>query len=102
MRDGRYSKTRLIIQDKTSGARFLVDMRADLSVLPRGWRVHGQPSTTLKLFATNGSVIPTFGKRKLYLNLGLRRDFVWTFVVANVAQPIIGRLPQTFRIVGRH
>ena len=34
--------------------------------------------------------IPTFGTRSLSLNLGLRRDFHWIFVVAEVSKPILG------------
>jgi hypothetical protein len=42
------------------------------------------------LCAANGSTIHTYGWLPLSLNLGLRRDFTWRFVVANVTHPIIG------------
>ena len=42
------------------------------------------------LFAANGTPIPTYGWITQSLNLGLRRDFVWRFVVAEVHTPIIG------------
>ncbi|KAJ8937728.1 hypothetical protein NQ318_017119 [Aromia moschata] len=32
----------------------------------------------------------TYGTRFMCLNFGLRRDFVWRFVIADVAKPIIG------------
>lgn len=40
--------------------------------------------------AVNGSSIPTFGRKSLTLNLGLRRAFKWIFVVADVHKPILG------------
>lgn len=42
------------------------------------------------LTAANGSVIHTYGTLKLHLDLGLRRDFSWNFLVADVDRPIIG------------
>jgi cleavage and polyadenylation specificity factor subunit 1 len=42
------------------------------------------------LCAANGTTIHTYGWLPLNLNLGLRRDFTWRFVVANVTRPIIG------------
>jgi len=40
--------------------------------------------------AANGSVIATYGTVTLQLNLGLRREFPWRFIIADVLQPIIG------------
>ena len=42
------------------------------------------------LSAANGTPIQTFGTITLELNLGLRRAFIWNFVVANIDKPIIG------------
>jgi hypothetical protein len=42
------------------------------------------------LCAANGITIHTYGWLPLSLNLGLRRDFTWRSVVADVTQPIIG------------
>ena len=38
----------------------------------------------------NDTPITTYGKRSLTLNLGLRRNFQWIFLVADVKKPIIG------------
>jgi hypothetical protein len=38
----------------------------------------------------NGTIIHTSGWLPLNLNLGLRRDFTWQFVVADVTHPLIG------------
>lgn len=43
-----------------------------------------------ELFAANNSKIKTFGQKLLRLDLGLRRDFVWPFVIADIQKPIIG------------
>lgn len=40
--------------------------------------------------AANGTVIKTYGLIQLKLNLGLRRDFLWNFVIADVSSAIIG------------
>ncbi|CAK9810898.1 Transposon Tf2-9 polyprotein [Anthophora plagiata] len=46
--------------------------------------------TGYELAAANGTPIATYGTKTLTLNLGLRRDFTWRFVVADVSKPIIG------------
>lgn len=43
-----------------------------------------------ELTAANGTIIPTYGYIHLLFNLGLRRDFRWKFIVADVPKPIIG------------
>ena len=42
------------------------------------------------MYAANGFTINTYGVRTFELDLGLRRAFMWKFVVADVAKPIIG------------
>jgi hypothetical protein len=43
-----------------------------------------------ELFAVNGTTIAIYGTILLSLNLCLRRDFKWRFIVADVPKPIIG------------
>lgn len=43
-----------------------------------------------QLRAANGSLIETYGFITLSLNLGLRRDFNWKFIIAGVTKPMIG------------
>lgn len=83
-------KARLLIRDRKSGISFLVDTGADISVLPRNLAGQSSAPSKLKLFAANNSVINTYGQKLLNLNFGLRRSFLWNFVIADVAQPIIG------------
>lgn len=51
---------------------------------------NGQAGKAYELFAANGSTIATYGNVPLTLNLGLRREFKWPFVVADVNSAIIG------------
>ena len=44
----------------------------------------------MELYAANGSKIRTYGKKLLKLDFGLRRNFTWPFVIADVKQSIIG------------
>lgn len=69
--------------------RFLVDTGADVSVLPRTWAKNATRTNRL-LYVANHSEIATYGERRFILDLGLRRDFAWIFIVANVTQPILG------------
>lgn len=43
-----------------------------------------------KLYAANGTEIKTYGLHVMELDLKLRRCFRWTFIIADVKQPIIG------------
>lgn len=82
--------SRLFITDQTTKEEFLIDTGSDLCVYPRA-RVRG-PVTKAKyeLFAANSSHISTYGLRTFNLDLGLRRAFLWKFVIADVTKPIIG------------
>ena len=72
------------IVDKTMGTRFLVDTGSEVSVIPTSFSDRRHPPDKLTLTAVNNTPIPTYGKRSLTLNLGLRRSFSWIFIVADV------------------
>ena len=78
------------ITDNNSAHRFLIDTGAKVSVMPPTRTDRKHPQEGCNLLAVNGSSIPTYGKRSLTLNLGLRRVFRWIFIVANVQAPILG------------
>jgi hypothetical protein len=59
-------------------------------VYPRKLIPRRRERVNYDLCAANGTTIPTYGWLSLSLNLGLRRDFTWRFVVADVTQPLIG------------
>lgn len=70
-----------------------MDTGACVSVIPVKKKFSSVPiasDNNYKLYAANGSEIKTFGVRTLVLDLNLRRAFRWTFIVADVKQPIIG------------
>ena len=79
---------RLFIEDKNSRIKFLVDSGADVSLVPAG--PDAKVSTDYKLYAANGTEIPTYGIRVLTLDLGLRRPFQFPFILAKVSKGIIG------------
>lgn len=82
---------RLCVKDCNSGLRFLIDTGANVSVIPVN-RVHATKTVSSKytLFAANGTHINTYGLKTLVLNLKLRRSYRWTFIIADVRQPILG------------
>ncbi|XP_064462670.1 uncharacterized protein LOC135373387 [Ornithodoros turicata] len=57
------------IVDRVSGLRLLVDTGAEVA---------------------NGSIIPVYGQQSLTLNIGLRSDFRWLLLLADVTQAILG------------
>lgn len=81
---------RILLADPTSKLRFLIDTGADISVIPVSYGAQAAVNDGLVLYAANGTKIPTFGTKRLTLDLNLRRCFTWSFVIAKVEQPIIG------------
>lgn len=84
------STGRLFIADRKTKIQFLVDTGSDLCVFPRSMIRERRSKTNYQLCAANGSSIETYGYAHLRLDFGLRRDFPWRFVVADVTKPIIG------------
>ena len=81
---------RLFVMDRNFKQRYLVDTGSDLCILPRRLLPGRRERTDYTLYAANGTTIPTYGWASRSLNLGLRRDFTWRFVIADVDLPIIG------------
>lgn len=80
---------RLCVIDVDSRERFLVDTGADISVLAAKNKKQST-SSAYKLYAANNTPIRTYGEKTLTLNLGLRRCFRWTFIIADVKTSILG------------
>lgn len=83
---------RLIISDMNSNNKFLIDTGADISVIPPNETTTTditQPSP-IQCFAANGTPIRIHGSIQLNINLGLRRDFPWTIIIADVKSPVLG------------
>lgn len=81
---------RLFIQDRLNSINFLIDSGAEVSVLPKKFAQVTQCTTDIALSGANGSTIATYGCRMLTLDLGLRRTFRFSFIIAAVNHPIIG------------
>ena len=79
----------LFIKDKISGLKYLVDTGAEVSVLPPS-RVSARCPSAIQLHAANATTIKTYGQRLLNVGIGLRRQFPWGFLVADIQQPILG------------
>ncbi|UYV60514.1 hypothetical protein LAZ67_1001391, partial [Cordylochernes scorpioides] len=80
---------RLFVTDKNTGLRFLVDSGADISIIPPKDK-NRMPSSNYKLYAANGTEIVTYGTKVRNLDIRLRRQFQWPFVIANTNRAIIG------------
>ncbi|GFT42633.1 transposon Ty3-I Gag-Pol polyprotein [Nephila pilipes] len=78
---------RPFVFDRKTGIKFLADSGADVSLIPAscGDKVIGD----FKLYDANGTEIPCFGHKILTLDLGLRRDFQWPFIIAKVNKGIL-------------
>lgn len=59
-------------------------------MIPRNLYPERKDRVNYKLLAANNTTIATYGWISLSLDLGLRRDFTWSFMVADVQEPIIG------------
>ena len=68
---------------------FLVDTVSQVSILPPSDWVHQHSPCGLPLVAANGTTIATFGSHFRSLCFG-SSQFSWSFVVAEVTQPILG------------
>ncbi|XP_068994249.1 uncharacterized protein [Neodiprion pinetum] len=84
-----WTETRLHVFDKNTGTRFLVESGSVVSILPCS-AATARSSSHPNLSAANGSIIKCRGRRLAQLDMGLRRNFVWSFVLADISTPIIG------------
>ncbi|GFV88989.1 retrovirus-related Pol polyprotein from transposon 17.6 [Trichonephila clavipes] len=62
---------------------------SEICVIPPSPTMNKSPQSNFSLFAAN-TKIPAYGMVRKELNLGLRRPFIWTFIIADVSSPIIG------------
>ncbi|GFU77045.1 uncharacterized protein TNCV_3729111 [Trichonephila clavipes] len=82
--------SRLFLLDRKSGQKLIIDSGSEICVIPPSPTMNKPPQSNFSLFATNNTKIPTYGMVRKELNLGLRRPFIWTFIIADVSSPIIG------------
>ena len=68
--------------DRDSKTKFLMDTGADVCVFLKKL-VHGpRKSDEYKLFSVTDTLFCAYGLVILSLNLGLRREFRWAFIIA--------------------
>lgn len=84
------TSNRLCVHDRNTHERFLVDTGADISVWAATNKLKKIDPRAYRLFAANNTPINTYGEKTTKLDFGLRRNFVWTFVVADVKMSILG------------
>ncbi|GFW41313.1 transposon Tf2-11 polyprotein [Trichonephila clavipes] len=82
--------SRLFLLDRKSGQKFLIDSGSEICIIPPSPTMNKSPQSNFFLFAANNTKIPAYGMVRKELNLGLRRPFIWTFIIADVSSPIIG------------
>jgi hypothetical protein len=83
------SSARLFVTDQTSKQRYLVDTGSDLCIFPSKLLPGYRECMDYNMYAANSTTIPTYRWTFWSLNLGLRRDFTWWFMIADVQLPII-------------
>jgi len=81
---------RLFMKDRISKIGYLIDTGSDVSVYPHSMIRDKTRVEAYHLYAANGSEIKTYGTLTLQPDFGLRRAFPWRFIIADIAQPIIG------------
>ena len=80
----------LYVADKRHKCKYLIDTGAAVSVLPKSCANGISDADSLPLVAANKTTIDTYGNCKRVVDVGLKREYPWTFIVADVKQPIIG------------
>ena len=80
----------LYVADKGRKCKYLIDTGAAVSVLPKSCANGISDADSLPLVAANNSTINTYGNCKRVVDVGLKREYPWTLIVADVQQPIIG------------
>ena len=65
-------------------------MGAAVSVLPKSCANMTSEAACLPLVAANNTTLNTYSNCRRVVDVGLKRDYAWTFIVVDVKQPIIG------------
>ena len=76
----------------------MIDTGAAVSVLPRSCANRAVDSDSLSLVAANDLTITTYGTSKCIVDVGLKRKYLWTFIFADIKQPILGQIFQYITI----
>ena len=94
--------SRLFIFDRSTQQNFLIDSGSDVSAIPvSSFSDFRFKNPIYTCTAANGTAVNVYGTKLLRLDLGLRRNFYYPFLLASVTKPIIGAdfLKQTGLII---
>ena len=80
----------LDLADKHNKCNYLIDTGAVVSVLLKSCAKRTSDAACLPLVAANNTIVNTYGTSRRAVDVGLKRYYAWTFIVADVKQPIIG------------
>ena len=80
----------LYVADKCNKCKYLIESGAAVSVLPKSCTNKISDADCLPLVAANNTTINTYSYSKRVVDVGLKCDYTWNFIVADVQQPIIG------------
>ena len=80
----------LYVPDKRNKCKYLIYTGAAVSVLPKSCANRTSDAACLPLVAANNTTINTYGTSRRIVDVGLKRDYAWTFIVADIKQPTIG------------
>ena len=70
----------LYVADKGHKCRYLIDRGAAVSVQPKSCANGILDADSLPLVAANNSTIHTYGTCKRVVDVGLKREYPWTFI----------------------
>ena len=88
----KLSPSRLLyVADKQNKCNYLIATGAAVSVLPRSCANGTADTDSLPLVAANNSTITTYGTWKRTVNMGLKKEYSWTFIVTDINQPCTTR-----------
>ena len=79
----------IYVTDKRNKCKYLIDTGAAVRVLPKSCANRTTDTTSLPLVAANNTTITTYGTSKRIVDVGLKRKYAWTFIIADIKQPII-------------
>ncbi|GFW63158.1 hypothetical protein TNCV_1567371 [Trichonephila clavipes] len=68
-------------RNRKSGQKFLVDSGSEICVILPSPTMNKSPQSNFSLFAANNAKDSAYGMVRKELNLGLRRPFIWTFII---------------------
>ena len=92
----------LYVTDKRNKCKYLIDTGAAVSVLPMSCANRTTDTTSLPLVAADNTTITTYGTSKRIVDVDLKRDYAWTFIVGLVdIKQFRSRFSYTLQLTGR-